>query len=170
MLISRTFQLTKHENRKISALRSFVLLSLNCPLAQCLGKLLFALRSPFTKRAITNIQCEVLFLPQSYYNIIQMQTHSKRGKKIATDKRILEAGGWRGCIHMHIHTHMHTHLFEDPTNLSNSALGVLLMGGRGRGWWKRLRPGRIDRLAAPNERQACLRNHEGRAVGLQQRS
>lgn len=67
-------------------------------------------------------------------------------------------------------THTHAHLFEDPTNLSNSALGKLLMGDRGRGWWKCLRPGRIDRLAAPNERQACLRNHEGRAVGLQQRS
>lgn len=67
-------------------------------------------------------------------------------------------------------THTCAHLFEDPTNLSNSALGMLLMGDRGRGWWKCLRPGRIDRLAAPNERQACLRNHEGRAVGLQQRS
>lgn len=67
-------------------------------------------------------------------------------------------------------THTPAHLFEDPTNLSNSALGMLLMGDRGRGWWKCLRPGRIDRLAAPNERQACLRNHEGRAVGLQQRS
>lgn len=72
--------------------------------------------------------------------------------------------------HEHTHTHTHAHLFEDPTNLSNSALGMLLMGDRGRGWWKCLRPGRIDRLAAPNERQACLRNHEGRAVGLQQRS
>lgn len=27
----------------------------------------------------------------------------------------------------------HAHLFEDPTNLSNSALGMLLMGDRGRG-------------------------------------
>lgn len=74
------------------------------------------------------------------------------------------------CKHTNTHTHTHAHLFEDPTNLSNSALGMLLMGDRGRGWWKCLRPGRIDRLAAPNERQACLRNHEGRAVGLQQRS
>lgn len=85
-----------------------------------------------------------------------------------TYKQLPQKNVWE---HTHTHTmHSCAHLFEDPTNLSNSALGMLLMGDGGRGWWKCLHPGRIDRLAAPNERQACLRNHEGHAVGLQRRS
>lgn len=124
MIISRNFQLTKHENRKISAPRSFVStffsFFLNCPCAQCLGKLLFALCSPFTNRAITNIQCGALFLQQSYYNIIQMQTHSKgeEKKKTPTDKRILGArggeggaGGWRGNAHTCTYTHTCTLIY-----------------------------------------------------------
>lgn len=99
-------------------------------------------------------------LPQTHCNTDANTLHRKKLTNSYTHKRTFRAN-----------THdTHTHLFEDPTNLSNSALGVLLMGDRGRGWWKCLRPGRIDRLATPNERQACLRNHEGRAVGLQQRS